>query len=161
MKQGSVCVDLPREVTTSAIALDALALDGLLEPVQTMLNLLLGFLPNLFAAALIAKYRGPAREFKLYGVIVLEAVLYAWLLGPAGYLVLSASPDAASVTLRVLLYVGAGVWEELVFRLFLLGGFVWVTTRALGGNGAVFAALGVLVSSLTFSLFQRPSAGPL
>ena len=27
MKQGSVCVDLPREVTTSAIALDALALE--------------------------------------------------------------------------------------------------------------------------------------
>jgi hypothetical protein len=33
--------------------LDALALTGLLQPVQTLLQTLLGFLPNLFAAALI------------------------------------------------------------------------------------------------------------
>ncbi|MHC4859651.1 MAG: CPBP family glutamic-type intramembrane protease [Planctomycetota bacterium] len=115
-----------------------------------------------FVIALAKKHRGPSRNFGLYGLILLESIVYAALLGPAVYLVgvkLSASPDASDVVLRALLYVGAGVWEELVFRLLLLGGFVYVATRGFGGNGAVFAALGVLLSSLAFAAFHH--LGPM
>ena len=67
----------------------------------------------------------------------------------------SGSAPATGTGIRALLYVGAGVWEELVFRLCLLGGFVWLTTRVLQGNVAVFSVLGILLSSVAFSGFHH------
>jgi len=115
-----------------------------------------------FIVALIAKRRGPGRDFHEYWVMMVEAALYAVILGPAIHLIgigLSAGPDAATFLHKTILYIGAGVWEELFFRLVLLGGFIVVAVRWAGGNPLVFSLLGLLLSSAAFSLIHH--LGPL
>jgi hypothetical protein len=73
---------------------------------------------------------------------------------------LAASPPAGNgKLLTLLLYVGAGVWEEIVFRFALMGGLIWLFVRVLGGNRTVFTAISVLVAALAFSAFHH--LGPL
>ena len=115
-----------------------------------------------FVVALIAKRRGPGRDFREYWVMMVEAGLYAAILGPAIHLIgigLSAGPDASTFLHRTILYIGAGVWEELFFRLVLLGGFIFVTVKWMEGNPLVFSLLGLMLSSAAFSLIHH--LGPL
>jgi len=115
-----------------------------------------------FLLALLVKSRGPARRFQLYGLLLIEAVIYAAVLAPLVHLIgsrLGVGLSAAAVSddrlVTALLYVGAGVWEELVFRLVLLGGFVWLTVKRAGGNAVLFGVIGMLLSSVAFSLFHN------
>jgi hypothetical protein len=117
-----------------------------------------------FFLALLIKARGPARDFRLYGAMILEAMLYGAVLAPAvfwierGLGVLAAGGNSGELGIRLLLGVGAGVWEELVFRLLLLGGFLWITVRVFSGNRLVFTVLGLLLSSAAFSAFHHLGA---
>lgn len=117
-----------------------------------------------FVLAVAVKAFGSARGFRDYWAMLLEAGLYAALLGPLVYLVqsrltpLSASIGAADRLLQALLYVGAGVWEELVFRLAFLGGLLFLTIRLLRGNALVFGVLGVLLTSVAFAGFHHVGA---
>ncbi len=114
-----------------------------------------------FLLALFAKRIGSARDFRDYWLMLLEAVVYAAVLGPLVHLLegglprLAAGDGVPGKSLRVILYLGAGVWEELVFRLLLLGGFVWIATRVAHGNRVVFSVLGLLVSGALFALFHH------
>jgi len=123
---------------------------------------LTGLTATCFVVALLVKRRGPAKDFSFYWVMAIEAGLYAAILGPVIHLVgirLAAGPDAAEFLHQAILYVGAGVWEELFFRLALLGGFVALTVRTMGGNALVFTVLGLLLSSAAFSLIHH--LGPM
>jgi hypothetical protein len=65
-----------------------------------------------FVVALVAKRRGPGREFRDYWAMMVESALYAAILGPAIHLIgigLSAGPDASTFLHKAILYVGAGV----------------------------------------------------
>jgi Type II CAAX prenyl endopeptidase Rce1-like len=118
-----------------------------------------------FVIALWTKYRRAEREFRLYGVMFVESAAWAALLGPVvvavGSKFLSAGADegADRILLRVILLMGAGAWEELVFRFALLGGIIWLGTRAFKGDVVVVTLIGVIVSSAVFALFHH--LGPL
>lgn len=111
-----------------------------------------------FFFALVIKYRGPARSFRLYGTMILEGALYAALLAPvvfwieSGFGTLAAGAgERGELGIRLLLGAGAGVWEELLFRFFILGGGLWLTVKVLSGNRIVFGILMLLLSSFAFS----------
>lgn len=123
--------------------------------------LLLGVL---FVAVRIARRDEPA--FRLFPFLLLEATLFALLLGPAaGAVVDGAGLQAAvapaeqaatptSTAQHVLLSIGAGVYEELVFRFLLLaGGFAFL--QGLDVKRPVALAIAVAVSSLLFAGYHH------
>ena len=144
----------------------------LLEPLPdaTLLYLRRGTLSALVIAALVWTLWGRreratvARPWLILG----ESAGLALLLGPAlGALVhrlglpLSASPplvDSAGPWVPFALSVGAGLWEELVFRLGLMGGLVLLGTQVLRWRRGVALAVAVLVSALIFALYHHLGA---
>ena len=52
------------------------------------------------------------------------------------------------------LAIGAGIWEELVFRVGLIGIILIFMTRVVGYNGVFAALLAIIISSVVFSLFH-------
>jgi hypothetical protein len=69
-----------------------------------------------------------------------------------------AAAGGETVLARLVAFCGAGLYEEVLFRLLLLPAVVWVATR-LGAGPPAAAAWGVLGSSLLFSLAHY--VGPL
>jgi len=126
--------------------------------------LLTALVASAFLLALAAKRRGPARRFHDYWLMMFESLVYAAVLGPLVLLVMGgltplAAGGEAGAALRALLYTGAGVWEELVFRLALLGGFRWLAVDRARASPVVFGLLGVLISAAAFAGFHHLGAG--
>jgi membrane protease YdiL (CAAX protease family) len=95
----------------------------------------------------------------IYALIVSESLVYACLLGEATVRILwhlGLGPRDPVLELpmltRVLVSLGAGVNEELVFRLLMIGGLLPVVTRLMAGRRTTALVLLVLVSSVLFSL---------
>lgn len=102
------------------------------------------FLPMLAESAVYALFFGT-----LVGTIVAAVLPRGGLLQIGG---------GVSFAQNLAVGLGAGLYEELVFRLLLTGGLLWAFRKTKWKPGAaVFAA--VLVSSLIFSLFHY--IGPL
>jgi len=96
---------------------------------------------------------------RLYPVFLLEATLLALLLGPvvsllAGGVALRPAVDASAVE-RVLLSLGAGVYEELVFRFLLLAGGFAFLHKGVGLRGGVSLAIALCASSLLFAGYHH------
>ena len=129
-------------------------------PPESLTVLRRGMILLLMALALVLVHRQPPRVARARYVLI-EAALLALALGPAvGWLVggvgLSAPSGAAGGPwLPFLLSVGAGIWEEIVFRLALLGGLTLALTRATGAPAAVAVGTAVVVSSLAFALYHH------
>lgn len=128
-------------------------------------NLLL-FVVMAVAAARVLKRGKPV--FALYLPMLLESALYALLLPKAIQIVQAIVPLLASGAkaaysepwaVQVFLSVGAGVYEEAVFRLGCLSLFLFVTQRALRLRPAPAAAISVVLASALFSFFHH--VGPL
>ncbi len=60
---------------------------------------------------------------------------------------------------RLVLYCGAGIYEELVFRGFLLGGLMLLATRLLGMKKTPASISAALLAALLFSLFHYVGPG--
>lgn len=60
---------------------------------------------------------------------------------------------------RILISIGAGVHEELVFRLILLSALVWLGAKALGIKRGFAVAIAFLASSLLFSAAHHVIGG--
>lgn len=93
-----------------------------------------------------------------------EAAAFALVLGPAvGALVrgfglpLSATPVTGEVAgwVPYALSVGAGLWEEIVFRLGLMGGLTLLGTRVLKWNRAGSLGVALVGSSLLFAAYHH------
>jgi hypothetical protein len=122
----------------------------------------------LFVAVRLVRRDVPA--VRLYPVFLLEAVLFALLLGPAaaalvdgvGLSANDAHPGpgpSLSTAQRLLLSIGAGVYEELVFRfLFLAGGFT-LLHRVLGFRRMPSLCVAVAISALLFSGYHHVGPG--
>ena len=131
--------------------------------------------PHLFLACLIGvgvwlvvrDLRANHRDLKV-GVLVLmvvESVLLALALGlfvstltsqlvrPTALLV---QVPVADLTLRtrVMLSLGAGLYEELLFRVLLVGTIAWAGRRLLGWRPLVAGAWAAVLGALLFSLFH-------
>lgn len=98
---------------------------------------------------------------KILGFVIIESTIYGLLLGGIIGTILSKvgiSPSLAAGAAAGLgpldnfvLSLGAGLYEELVFRLILLGGSVWLMTKV-ARIKSVWAVIGaVIVTSLIFS----------
>ena len=121
-----------------------------------------GLLALLLALAVVLAQRKAPRVARARWM-VLEAFVFALALGPVvgwmlGGLGLSLRPPLEGATpawLPFLMSVGAGVWEELVFRLALLGGLTLLFVRALKLDLLVATGAAVLVSALVFALYHH------
>lgn len=88
----------------------------------------------------------------------LESLCFALvLLFGAGWLftLLSMAPSGALKSIAdLVLYCGAGVYEELVFRAFLLGFLIWALGKLFQLKPKASAALGAVLGALIFSAFH-------
>ncbi|MCI0586905.1 MAG: CPBP family glutamic-type intramembrane protease [Planctomycetes bacterium] len=122
----------------------------------------------LLAAALhAARRKVPAHRYAF--PVAVEGLLYAALLGPAVLLLRSRLGDAAialetgegSPVLASLLAVGAGVYEEIAFRLLLLPALYVLALRMaepLGAGKGTALGIALAVSSLAFAGFHHLGA---
>ncbi|MFG0332643.1 MAG: type II CAAX prenyl endopeptidase Rce1 family protein [Maioricimonas sp. JB049] len=116
-----------------------------------------------------ARYPWRCRVETLIGMfgesLILATALFvlARLIGQAfATLVLAQIPaatDPATVGARVISFVGAGIYEEVLFRLLLLPGMVLVLRGLLLPRGLAIL-LGVLLSSVMFSAAHYIDVGP-
>jgi hypothetical protein len=85
------------------------------------------------------------------GFAALLVLLTGWVTIRLG---LAAHPRSQGVLERIVLYCGAGIYEELLFRAFLVGMLVLLFTKVLGmkETGASIAA--VVLAAAIFSLFH-------
>jgi membrane protease YdiL (CAAX protease family) len=100
-------------------------------------------------------------------LMLTEALLLAVLLGPAvehlvGRIGLSAISveklPPEPVWLPFLMSVGAGLWEEIVFRLGLLGGLYVLLHRVFRMPELSSVGIGILISALAFALYHNVGA---
>ena len=92
--------------------------------------------------------------------VVAESTVYALFLGSTvialmrnmgmGHL-LATGEAGFGVVDKLVLSIGAGMYEELVFRLFLTGGLFLLASRVFDWSKWVAAAMAVVLSSLAFS----------
>jgi hypothetical protein len=113
------------------------------------------------AAACAARERLPAHRLAL--PLAFEGLFFGAILGPLslflrGGLRALTSLDPDGPALRTLLAIGAGVYEELAFRLLLLSG-IFVLARhlldPLGAGRGVALAVALVSSSLLFAGFHN------
>ena len=99
-------------------------------------------------------------------VLVLESTVYAFVLGYGVSALTSQLPlggyvggGTESVALRLVLSIGAGVYEEIVFRLVLMGAFYVVAMTFFPSGGAIVSPLIVLASAVIFSACHHVGMG--
>jgi len=133
---------------------------------ETLAVLRRGLLLLLMVVALVLVRAAPPRHVRAHWILG-EALLFALLLGPLlGLMVggLGLSVNATDGTgslpawLPFLLSIGAGLWEEIVFRLGLLGGMTWLLVRAFGLDRRAALGCAIVVSSLAFALYHHVGA---
>jgi membrane protease YdiL (CAAX protease family) len=118
-----------------------------------------------WAAIDVVRRRVPI--YRLFAPFLVECVLLATLLGPAVAFLLQTfqlasaaapMPPDASLPVALLLSVGAGLYEEFVFRLVLLGGLFALLVRAFGATRPFALVVALAVSSVAFAAYHH--AGP-
>lgn len=64
---------------------------------------------------------------------------------------------------QLMVSLGAGIYEELLFRVLLVGSLAWLARRVFGWSPAVSAVLATLIGALVFSAFHYigPYGDPL
>lgn len=113
-------------------------------------------LGSLLVVLAVMRKRGELHP-RIFPFVLLESSVYAVFFGAAviglihalglgALLAAGYSPGNALV-----LSIGAGLYEELVFRLFLMGGMFWIFTSVLGRSRLLSAFVALVVSSLIFS----------
>jgi hypothetical protein len=125
------------------------------------------FLLALCAVGACAALLRHERSIRLYPSFLVESLLYALLLGPLALLLTTLGatalaapagpPDGRSESLgpALLSSIGAGIYEELTFRLMLIGGGLIVLERLLAVRRAVALPLLIVASALIFAQFHH------
>lgn len=116
-----------------------------------------------------AMFRVEKRHRLRFGIFIpmfFEGIIYALFLGPiVGYSVgffcqyILSAPMTTGIGMQILLSVGAGVYEEIVFRLLLLSGLNMLFIRILKINGFASIMLSIIIGSVVFSATHY--VGPL
>ena len=110
---------------------------------------------------------------RLFVPLLLESAIYALTMGslicfvmvdllhvdPKMAIVCATTPEQAGLLGKVVLSLGAGVHEELVFRLLMVGGGTWLLHDLLGMRRTVAIVLAMLVSSVLFSAAHHVIGG--
>lgn len=127
-----------------------------------------------FVIALVALKRHHQRFHpRVIVPIFLESTIYALSMGSLIFLVmtkllgiepsLAAALERQGLVSRFVMSLGAGVYEEIVFRLGLLGGLYALGRRALSWRPSVAAVVAFAISSFAFSAVHHipPLGDPL
>lgn len=115
-------------------------------------------------------------ELRVFLLMALEAVLYALLFGVVvgtltGLLLSPLHPSVASTTgalavparaaaqdldlaTQLMISLGAGIYEELLFRVLMVGALAWTARRAFGWSATPAGAFATVVGALVFSAFH-------
>jgi membrane protease YdiL (CAAX protease family) len=132
--------------------------------VQNYLLFQLGVFALFIVAIAGMRSKGTFRP-RLFPWMLLESTVYALLFGTVivlmiqgvglgGLLAAGAKPSHGMLN-SIVLSVGAGLYEELVFRLLLMGGIFWFATRVTRMHRVAAAIGAVFVSSVIFSLVHH------
>jgi hypothetical protein len=68
-------------------------------------------------------------------------------------------PDGASLTTKLMLAIGAGLYEELLFRVLVVGALAWIGIKGLGWKKSVAGTVAVVVGALLFAGFHYIGPG--
>jgi hypothetical protein len=115
--------------------------------------------------------RSGAIQARYFGWMILESIVYAMVFGMivgtlTGLLVpgmvLSGNisrPAVGSLTqfslpTQLMISLGAGIYEELLFRVLLVGGLAWIGNRVLGLSRSAAGLLAVAAGALIFAAFH-------
>jgi Type II CAAX prenyl endopeptidase Rce1-like len=114
-----------------------------------------------FLATVVMLRRRQPFQTRIVVPIVLESTIYALTMGSLIVLVMTkvfgisprlvAAVEQQGVLARVVMSLGAGVYEELVFRLGLLGGLFYLGDRVFRWGKWPSLAIALLLSALAFS----------
>lgn len=121
---------------------------------------------------------GGGLEARVFAGMAAEAVLYALALGLVvgiltgillGGLILAGVPSLAlqagelGLATRLMISLGAGIYEELLFRVLLVGALAWVGRRGFGWRPAASGVFAAGLGALLFSAFHYigPYGDPL
>jgi len=125
---------------------------------------------TLFATVSLLKRQIP--WLRVAAVLILEGTIYGLMLGPIAaamtsstvrLLDIGAEPGVSALTANLVGSVGAGIFEELVFRLGLMSALVWIGLRAVRAWSlppAVAGVFAVVTSALVFSWFHHLCGEP-
>jgi hypothetical protein len=118
-----------------------------------------------FAVGVIVLRRRQQFDLGLVWRVLLESAIYALTMGSLIVFVMTKlfgiSPRLAGgvadqgFATRIVMSLGAGVWEETVFRLGLLAGLTALFERVVGLRRALAALLGLVISSVLFSAMHH------
>jgi hypothetical protein len=126
-----------------------------------------------FLATVVMLRRRQPFQTRIVVPIVLESTIYALTMGSLIVLVmtkvfgispqLAAAVEQQGVLARVVMSLGAGVYEELVFRLGLLGGLFYLGDRVFRWGKWLSLAIALLLSAVAFSAAHHvpPYGDPL
>lgn len=104
-------------------------------------------------------------QFSVFGLMLAEAVVLALVFGVAvtavtsglvrpTALIAQAAVADLSMSSRLMLSLGAGLYEELLFRVLLVGSLALLCRRVLGLRPFVAGLAAALVGAVVFSLFH-------
>lgn len=106
---------------------------------------------------------------RLFIPVLLESAVYAITMGSLICFVmvdllhidpkLAVGPERAGIGAKLILSLGAGVHEEIVFRLIMVGGGVWLLGHVLGLRRWIAILLSIAVSSVLFSAAHHVIGG--
>jgi hypothetical protein len=134
-----------------------------------------GAVAFVFAGTVAVLRRRQKINLSIFIPVLLESAIYALTMGSVIVLVMTrvfginprlaaglALPEQGLVT-RMVMSVGAGVWEETTFRLGLLTGLTVLCERAIGMRRSIAFLLALAVSSFLFSAVHHipPYGDPL
>jgi hypothetical protein len=124
----------------------------------------------LLGAGTIAVLRDRAKsgpiEGRLFGGMLVESVIYAALLGGVastltglvlgrlGFSLAAGGLDQFGFPTQIMISLGAGIYEELVFRVLLVSGIAWSAKGLLGWSAGASAAAAIVIGALVFSGFH-------
>jgi hypothetical protein len=137
--------------------------------VHGLLLLRLGFgALALWAARSLMRRQVP--WLRVAAVLALEGTVYGLMLGPVAAAMTSSAvrlldmgPASATLTADLVGSLGAGIFEELVFRLGLMSLLVWIGIRAIRAWSLpvwIVGVFAVVVSALVFSWFHHLCGEP-
>jgi membrane protease YdiL (CAAX protease family) len=82
---------------------------------------------------------------------VLVGSLTSHLFGAMGMSITQGPIERTPVAVRLMLSLGAGLYEELLFRVILVGALAWAGRRVFGWSATFSGILAVIIGSLLFS----------
>lgn len=114
------------------------------------------------------RHPGPIR-LRYFAFMLVESALLAFVAGftigsvttqivPPPHMAIGL-PDGAPLSTRLMLAIGAGLYEELLFRVLIVGAIAWVCAKGFGWKPAVAATIAVILGAFLFSAFHYVGAG--